>query len=57
MAQNEEMLKDQREGGHQIEYKDEDPQISRWFEEALAAEGVQSRMRQYFSESSTMHQS
>lgn len=48
LAQNEEMLKDHREGGHQIEYEDEDPQIRQRFEEALAREGVESRMDQYF---------
>ena len=50
MAQNEEMLKDQREGGHQIEYKNEDPEVRQWFEDALAAEGVQSQMDGYFKQ-------
>lgn len=51
MARNEEMLKDRREGGHQIEYEDEDSQIRQWFEQALAKEDVESRMNLYFSRS------
>lgn len=53
LAQNEEMMSDATAGGNQIDYKDEDPQVRRWFEEALAAEGAQSRMDQYFDESPT----
>lgn len=36
LAQNEEMEKDRREGGHQIEYEDEDAEIKQWFDQALA---------------------
>ncbi len=38
------VLRSTREGGTMIEYEDEDPQIARDFEEALARNGVQSRM-------------
>jgi hypothetical protein len=48
LAQNEEMMSDAAEGGHQIEYYNENPEVRRWFEEALAAEGVQSQMDRYF---------
>ncbi len=37
-----------KEGGDQVEYKDEDPQVRRMFEEALAEEGVESKMGQFF---------
>jgi quercetin dioxygenase-like cupin family protein len=50
LAQNEEMMTDSAEGGHQIEYKNEDPEVRRWFEDALAAEGVQSQMDGYFKQ-------
>ena len=33
-----------KDGGHQIEYADEDPMIRQMFEEALAKNGVKSRM-------------
>jgi hypothetical protein len=33
-----------KEGGTQIEYEDEDPEIRRSFEEELAARGIQSQM-------------
>ena len=52
VAQTEEMLKDRREGGHQIEYEDEDPEVREWFEKALAEEGVESRMDQFFTKRS-----
>jgi len=45
VAQNEEMEKDRREGGHQIEFEDEDPEVKQWFEEVLASRGLESRMR------------
>ena len=32
------------DGGHQIEYADEDPMIRKMFEEALAKNGVSSKM-------------
>lgn len=48
LAQNEEMMTDAAEGGHQIEYQNEDPKIRQWFEAAVAAEGVASQMSQYF---------
>jgi len=44
LAQNEEMEKDRREGGDQIEYEDEDPEVRQWFDEGLAREGVENRM-------------
>jgi hypothetical protein len=37
-------LKDRREGGNQIEYEDEEPEIRQWFEEALKGSGVESQM-------------
>jgi hypothetical protein len=37
-----------KEGGDQIEYEDEDPMIRKMFEEALAKEGIESRMGQFF---------
>jgi hypothetical protein len=50
LAQNEEMMTDSTDGGHQIEYKNEDPEVRRWFEDALATEGVQSQMDRYFKQ-------
>lgn len=38
------VLRSTREGGTMIEYEDEDPEIPRLFDEALARNGVQSRM-------------
>ena len=38
------VLRSTREGGTMIEYEDEDPQINRDFEAALARNGVQSSM-------------
>lgn len=43
-------MTDSAEGGHQIEYKNEDPKVRRWFDDALAAEGVQSQMNRYFKQ-------
>jgi mannose-6-phosphate isomerase-like protein (cupin superfamily) len=40
LAQNEEMEKDRRDGGDQIEYEDEDPEVKQWFEQALASNRV-----------------
>ena len=48
LSQTEDMLKDRREGGNQIEYEDEDPEIRRIFEEELSRESVGSRMDEYF---------
>jgi hypothetical protein len=36
-----------KEGGAQIEYEDEDPMVRKMFEEALAKEGVESKMNQF----------
>jgi hypothetical protein len=44
LAQIDELLKDRREGGNQIEYEDEEPEIRQWFEEALKGSGVESQM-------------
>jgi oxalate decarboxylase/phosphoglucose isomerase-like protein (cupin superfamily) len=44
LAQIDELLKDRREGGNQIEYEDEEPEIRQWFEEALNGSGVESQM-------------
>jgi hypothetical protein len=44
LAQIDELLKDRREGGNQIEYEDEEPDIRQSFEEALSASGVASEM-------------
>lgn len=41
---NYEVAKSTREGGDQIEYEDEDPQVRAMFEEDLARNGVQSKM-------------
>jgi hypothetical protein len=37
-----------KEGGHQIEYPDEDPKVREMFEEALAKNGVKSKMDDVF---------
>jgi len=44
LAQIDELLKDRREGGNQIEYEDEEPEIRQRFEEALSGSGVESQM-------------
>jgi len=44
LAQIDELLKDRREGGNQIEYEDEEPEIRQWFEEALKGSGVENQM-------------
>jgi hypothetical protein len=48
LSQTEDMMKDSREGGNQIEYEAEDPEIRRMFEEELSRAGAQSRMDEYF---------
>jgi mannose-6-phosphate isomerase-like protein (cupin superfamily) len=40
--------KNLKEGGDQIEYQDEDPIVRKMFEEALAKEGIESKMAPYF---------
>ena len=42
-----------KEGGNQIEYPDEDPEIRRIFEAELAKRGVESKMAQFFEKSSS----
>jgi hypothetical protein len=37
-----------KEGGSQIEYPDEDPKVREMFEEALAKNGVKSKMDDVF---------
>jgi len=44
LAQIDELLKDRREGGNQIEYEDEEPEIRQWFEDALKGSGVENLM-------------
>ena len=39
---------DRKKGGDQIEYEDEDLQVRRMFEEALATEGISSRMESHY---------
>lgn len=53
LAQNEEMEVDRRQGGDQIEYEDEDPEVRQWFEAALANEGVESGMDRFFPKRSS----
>ncbi len=42
---------DRKKGGNQIEYEDEDPIVRRMFEEALAQEGLESRMQPHYEKS------
>jgi hypothetical protein len=42
------MMKDSRDGGNQIEYEAEDPEIRRIFEAELSRAGAQNRMGEYF---------
>jgi hypothetical protein len=44
---------DRRQGGDQIEYEDEDPMVRRIFEEALAQNGLESRMGEHYNKKST----
>ena len=46
-TQGEGVDQDVKSGGHQIEYEDEDPSVHRMFEEELAREGVESRMKRH----------
>ncbi len=39
---------DRKQGGDQIEYEDEDPMVRKLFEEALAQQGVKSKMEKYY---------
>jgi quercetin dioxygenase-like cupin family protein len=48
LSQTEDMMKDSRDGGNQIEYEAEDPEIRGIFEQELSRAGAQSRMGEYF---------